>query len=124
MQMSRGMRIGECAQSSEKFADYTNELSLERERFEESDGKMPRHIQDALDRAWLRKAGDVPVGSFRVPDRDQSARPNTPRGSETTSIQYRAKVTQVDELKDALALSTNRQVGEASFERLYEEEIG
>lgn len=107
-----------------KFADYTNDLTQERERFEESDGKAPQHIQMALQRAQRRYVSDVPPGTFSVPDRDRSTRPPTPSGPPTTSIQFRARVAQVDELKDALDLSTNRQVGETAFERLYEDEIG
>ena len=54
----------------------------------------------------------------------RAPRPSTPRGPPTTSIQFAAQVSLVDELKNALDLHTNRQVGEVAFERLYDEEIG
>ena len=106
-----------------RFADYTNELSLERERFEEGHGKAPQRITIALETARLAVVGDVPIGHFKVPERDRSTAPTTPAGPRTTSIQFRAKASEVNELKKALGLTTNRQVGEEAFERLYDEEI-
>ena len=40
------------------------------------------------------------------------------------NMQFKVEASRVGELKDALDLSTNRQVGEEAFERLYDEEIG
>ena len=107
-----------------KFADYTNHLSQERDRFEESDGNVSRNIGMALNQAQRKLVSDVPLGKFSVPDREESVRPSTPSGPPTTNIAFKAQRSHVKELKDALRLSTNRQVGEAAFERLYEEEIG
>lgn len=104
------------------FANYTNELVLERRRFEESESGTPRRIEEALVDTPLRKVGDVPTGKFTVPQRD--ATPLAPAGPRTTSIQFQADASQVEELKEALDLSTNRQVGEEAFDRLYFEEIG
>ncbi len=107
-----------------RFADFTNDLSQERDRFEESDGSVPQNIQSALDRAPRRSASDVQPGRFAVPDRHKAAQSPTPSGPRYTSIQFTAQASRVDELKKALALTSNRLVGEAAFERLYEDEIG
>ncbi len=106
-----------------KFTNYTNELTQERERFEESDGKAPRHIQVALDQAPRRPVSDVVSGQFSVPDRDRSTPPSTPTGPKMTNIQFKAQASRVNDVKKALRLGTNRQVGETAFERLYENEI-
>ena len=105
------------------FANYTNELSLERERFEDGDGKTPQRIKNALERAHLAVAGDVPIGKFQVPKRDRSTVPTAPAGPRMTNMQFRVETSRVDELKKALGLNTNRQVGETAFERLHDEEI-
>ena len=104
-----------------RFADFTNDLDSERERYEESNGEALRPIQSALDRAKSTWVSDIPIGKFEVPDQDPDL--EEPIGPATTNIQYRAEVSRVNELKDALGLRTNRAVGEFAFERLYEREI-
>ena len=103
------------------YANYTNELVLERRRYEESDSGTPRRIEEALKSTVHRTVDQVPPGKFTIPERDNT--PPPPAGPRTTSIQINVKVSQIDELKEALDLSTNRQVGEMAFKRLYDEEI-
>ena len=104
-----------------RFATFTNELDSERDRHELGEGRTPQHIKSALENAQLKLASEVPIAKFKVPERDTS--PIPPPGPRTTNIQFRAESSRVDELKEALDLSTNRQVGEEAFERLYDEEI-
>ncbi len=104
-----------------RFTSYTNELDREREHAEESDGSAEEPIREAMQRAAFMAVSEIPAGRFKVPDR--STPPTTPPGPNMTSIQFRAEVTRVDELKKALRLSTNRQVGETAFMRLYDQEI-
>ena len=105
-----------------RYAKFTNDLKSERQGFEESDGTGPRPIQNALDKEEFQQTNSVPLGKFKVPD--PSSAPSIPEGPKTTRVQFHADRIRVDELKDALNLDTNRQVGERAFDRLYKEEIG
>lgn len=107
-----------------QFATFTNELDKEREQFEESEGKTPQAIENALNGAKLKSVSDAPVGRFRVPERSEHAPRTTQARPRTTSIQFPADTSRVNELKKALRLTTNRQIGEEAFERLYADEIG
>lgn len=105
-----------------RYAKFTNDQKNERQDFEAGNGTGQRPIQDALLRASFKKADTVPPGKFKVPN--SKSVPSVPAGPRTTNIQFPADVARVDELKEALDLTTNRQVGERAFERLYKEEIG
>lgn len=114
-----------------RYATFTNELGRERSQVEDLSGSdlvLPAQISDALARAALTKLDQipriVPAGSFTVPERVTHPRPTTPPRPNTTSIQFSVLSSEVNELKKALGLRSNREVGEAAFERLYEEEIG
>lgn len=108
-----------------KFANFTNNLSQERELFEEESDSTAQPIQEALNRAQYAQVDDVTTGKFGIPDRERTpASPSVPVSPKTTSIQFRAEISRVEEIKKTLRLSTNRQVGERAFEYLYEEEIG
>ncbi len=108
-----------------RYTSYTNAEKQEAEWFEEGEGKDPKPIATAVENAPHRSLAAIAEGSastFRVPD--QAEITSEPPGPRTTSIQFRADRDRVDEIKDALELKTNRQVGETAFERLYDEEIG
>ena len=104
------------------FTTFTNELGEERSQFEESEGNIPQLIRHALHAARLKPASQVPIGTFGVPNRSREA-VTTRESPRTTSIQFHADIHHVGELKKALKLTTNRQIGELAFERLYAEEI-
>ena len=108
-----------------QYASFTNNLKQEREIFDEENGSTVQPIQDALTEASLTTVGVIPQGKFTVPDRNKvESSPPIPASLQTTSIQFRAEISRVEEIKKALHLSTNRQVGERAFDYLYEEEIG
>lgn len=108
-----------------QFANFTNNLKQERELFEEGDGSADQPLQEALDKAVLRKFDTVPQGKFTVPERSKTpATPSVPKNLKTTTVQFHAEIVRVEKVKKALRLTTNRQVGERAFERLYTEEIG
>ena len=113
--------LGKMRSAIRSFSRFTNELKNEREDFEESDGSLPLRIADALNGASYRRIDEVSPSIFEVPER--SVVPRVPSGPRMTNIHYKAEVSRVEDLKDALHLSTNRQVGETAFERLYSEEI-
>ena len=107
-----------------RHATFTNDLKQERELFEEGDGSTAQPLQKALDEALLKEIDTVPQGKFMVPERSKPpVTPSVPKNLKTTNIQFRAETVQVDRVKEALNLTTNRQVGERAFERLYKEEI-
>lgn len=112
--------------TTRRFTSYTNAEKNEVEGFEEGDGTDPVPIRKAVGNASSKVIAeiiaDARISNFRVPEPDISA--SEPPGPQTTSIQFRAETDRVDDLKDALGLKTNRQVGEAAFERLYDAEIG
>ena len=112
--------LGQMRSIIRRFANFTNDLDSERERYEQSEGDAQRPIQSALDRARPEAVSNIPIGTFKVPDRDLTVEPDGPA---TTNIQYKAELSRVTELKKALGLRTNRAVGETAFERLYEQEI-
>ena len=110
-----------------RYATFTNELSTERTQAEEAEDQEstpPTNIQNALDRAPLTTLDKVKIGSFQVPERATQPIPKRPPGPSTSSIQFSAFTSQLNQLKKVLGLQSNRQVGETAFERLYEEEIG
>ena len=102
------------------YTNFTNTLKQERERYEEGEGEDPRPLDEALTNALPISVGEVEPGKFTIP----ASTPPGPAGPKITNVQFRAEVSQVDELKKALGLSTNRQVGERAFKRLYDDEIG
>ena len=106
------------------FAKYTNELIQEREHFEDSDGKAQQRIRTALVTASYLSVSELPIERFKVPERVTYIAPVAPPGPRMVNMQFKVEASRVDELKDALDLSTNRQVGEEAFERLHDEEIG
>ena len=106
------------------FTSYTNAEKQEREQFEEGDGSAPDAIAVAVKGASNRSVAAIleePRTSFSVPERQEV--PSVPEGPSTAIIQFRAEVSRIDELKQALNLKSNRLVGETAFDRLYEEEI-
>lgn len=109
-----------------RFTSYTNAEKNERDRFEEGSGSDPMPIHTAVETAPSRViaeiVADARISKFRVPEPDSTT--SELPGPRTTSIQFRADRDRVDELKGALGLKTNRQVGETAFELLYDEEIG
>ena len=105
------------------FANFTNTLGQERARFEEGGGRDPQPIRIAVERAGSVVVLDAPPDKkFRVPERDKTTSP-IPLPT-TASIQFRAERSQIENLKEVLRLTTNREVGELGFRRLYEEEVG
>ena len=116
--------LGKMRSVIRRFATFTNELATEREQFEESDGKARQSIKQGMALAQSKPASEAPIGTFRVPERSQDLGQRAPVGPQMANIQFKAEVSHVGQLKKALGLSTNRQIGEEAFERLYEEEIG
>lgn len=110
-----------------RYATFTNELSLERTHAEEADDSdeiAPTNIQDAINKASAVTLAQIPEGKFKVPERATQSIPKRPPGPRTSSIQFNVLTSEIDELKRALRLRSNKQVGETAFVRLYEEEIG
>ena len=114
--------LGKMGSVIRSFTAYTNQIKQERRQFEESPSKVDQPIATAQANATLTEISNVPDGSFRVPD--HIVVPVTPPGPRTTSIQFSADESEVKELKRVLNMSTNRQIGEEAFERLYDEELG
>ncbi len=115
--------LGKMRSVLRQFATFTNELVIERHQFEESDGKMQQAVRTALMMAQPTPVSDVPIGRFRVPERSRDTLRTIQARPRTTSIQFPADISRVNELKKALHLTTNRQIGEEAFERLYADEI-
>ena len=109
------------------YATFTNELGAERRHAEEGEDDEPApptRIQDAMDHAAQVTLDRIGVGSFGVPKRETEPLPARPTGPQTSSVQFNALTSHLSELKRVLKLRSNRQVGEAAFARLYEEELG
>lgn len=107
-----------------QFSNFTNNLKQEREKFEEGDGSTPQLIQETIDKTPYKAIDAIPQGEFKVPEREKSSTLSIAASPKTTSIQFNAEIERVKKIKHALRLSTNRQIGERAFERLYDEEIG
>lgn len=116
--------LGKMRSAIRSFSRFTNELKQEREDFEQGDGRTPQHIASALTTARYRAIGEVPEGKFKVPERETKVIPPTPPGPRIANILFKVEATRVEEVQEALGLSTYRQVGEIAFERLYDEEVG
>ena len=108
------------------FTAYTNAEKNESEDFEASAGNVPKTIAEALDSAdfiSVAKIATSQASRFSVPERSETLA-SVPPSQRMTNIRFQAKAEKVDELKEALDLRTNRQVGEMAFELLYDEELG
>ncbi|MYC47088.1 MAG: ATP-binding protein [Chloroflexi bacterium] len=114
--------LGKMRSIIRRFADFTNSLKEERDRYEESEGDASLTIESSLGKAALTPVGDIQIGSFSVPDQKEK-RGRAESGPKMATVQFKAQAAQVRELKSAFKLKTNRQVGELAFTRLYEEEI-
>lgn len=107
-----------------RYASYTNFEKNEKDRFEEGDGSNSKPISDAVERATSRSIAAIvetvtSPTTFTVPEQ-----PSVPARPRTASIRFPAEISRIEDLKQALRLKTNRQIGEMAFDRLYEEEIG
>ena len=116
--------LGKMRSAIRSFSRFTNELKQEREEFDQGDGQTPQSIASALTTARYRSISEVQEGRFRVPEREINVTPPTPTGPRIANILFKVEATRVEELQEALGLSTYRQVGKMAFERLYDEEIG
>ena len=114
--------LGKMRSAIRSFSRFTNDLKQEREDFEQSDGEIPETIARALDYARYLSIDAAPPSRFKLPERAAVTPP--PSGPRIANILFKVEAARVEELKEALDLKTYRQVGEAAFERLYEEEIG
>lgn len=104
----------EMFKSARPVIDFLNALNAENDEEEDQ-----RPLSIALNSTKASSIGQkFKAGTFANP----KPRPKKNAGPKLTSISYKKPVAEVERLKDALNVSSNKEVGEASFEIAYDDQ--